>query len=103
MTTQTTSPAVEVECLSCGERRLVARTRGNLETGECPRCGYLGWASPGAIDERERGRHRRLRARLARGERDRSWLVDSWPGIVLEPGLAPRVRERALSSDRPRP
>jgi hypothetical protein len=33
-----------VECLSCGEAREVEmRTRGG-DAGECPRCGYLGWA-----------------------------------------------------------
>ena len=31
-----------VECLSCGLQRLVA-----IDEGECPRCGYLGWARPG--------------------------------------------------------
>jgi hypothetical protein len=70
------------------------RTTGSRETGACPRCGDLGWASPGAIDDHERRRHRQLLARLAHGRADRSWLVDWWPGLVLEPGLAPRARAR---------
>lgn len=34
-----------VECLRCGSNRETAPLRGErLEPGECPRCGYLGWA-----------------------------------------------------------
>ena len=35
-----------VECLSCGLQRLVA-----TDAGECPRCGYLGWAPTDAVTE----------------------------------------------------
>jgi hypothetical protein len=35
-----------VECLSCGLQRLVA-----TEAGECPRCGYLGWAPSDVVSE----------------------------------------------------
>jgi hypothetical protein len=35
-----------VECLSCGLQRLVA-----MDAGECPRCGYLGWAPSDAVTE----------------------------------------------------
>ncbi len=38
-----------IECLRCGERRSDLR----LEP-ECQRCGYLGWARAGALDERTR-------------------------------------------------
>lgn len=33
----------EIECLACGDIREVC---GNhlVETGECPRCGYVGWS-----------------------------------------------------------
>ncbi len=34
--------ATEIECLACGARRIVTGL-GTAETGECPRCGYLGW------------------------------------------------------------
>jgi Zn ribbon nucleic-acid-binding protein len=41
-----------VECLGCGERRRIERddTR-HLETGECQRCGYVGWATPTDLSE----------------------------------------------------
>ena len=32
-----------IECLACGAQRDAAGT-GAYETGECPRCSYLGWA-----------------------------------------------------------
>ena len=35
-----------VECLSCGKMRRV----GAVE-GECPRCGYVGWADAESITE----------------------------------------------------
>ncbi|HMI99943.1 MAG TPA: hypothetical protein VK488_08935 [Gaiellaceae bacterium] len=41
-----------LECLGCGARRFVlSPVRSNLETGECPRCGYVGWASPNDLNE----------------------------------------------------
>ena len=44
-----------VECLACGERRsLDAGAHTNLATGECPRCGYVGWALPGDLSEQSR-------------------------------------------------
>jgi Zn ribbon nucleic-acid-binding protein len=44
-----------VECLACGERRsLDARAQTHLATGECPRCGYVGWALPGDLSEQSR-------------------------------------------------
>jgi DNA-directed RNA polymerase subunit RPC12/RpoP len=34
-----------VECLRCGSFRTVERERSQrLDPGECPKCGYLGWA-----------------------------------------------------------
>jgi hypothetical protein len=34
-----------VECLRCGRFRTIERRRNErLAPGECPRCGYLGWA-----------------------------------------------------------
>jgi hypothetical protein len=38
---------VTIECLHCGKRRTVERH----DTGECPRCTYVGWAPVGALDE----------------------------------------------------
>ena len=44
-----------VECLACGERRsLVAGAHTHLATGECPRCGYVGWAQPDDLSEKSR-------------------------------------------------
>jgi hypothetical protein len=41
-----------LECLSCGERRRVEWAHPfHLASGECPRCGYVGWASPGDLNE----------------------------------------------------
>jgi hypothetical protein len=42
-----------VECLRCGKQR-------DYRDDECPRCGYVGWARPHELDERDR---RRLRNR----------------------------------------
>ena len=50
-----------MECLCCGQRRILARTRWRFsDAGECPRCGYLGWAPTGDLSERARNalRHR---------------------------------------------
>jgi hypothetical protein len=45
-----------VECLRCGCTRLVARTVfRRLDTPECPRCGYLGWAPMLELTETQRG------------------------------------------------
>jgi tRNA(Ile2) C34 agmatinyltransferase TiaS len=35
-----------VECLACGQQRLVG-----AESGECPRCRYLGWAPAEEVTE----------------------------------------------------
>jgi len=36
----------QIACLACGETRVVS---GN-ETGECPRCHYVGWAYADDLD-----------------------------------------------------
>jgi len=61
-----------VECLSCGETRRVAPSRNHLQVGECPRCGYVGWAVTGELTELTRRElrdrpleRRRLRLRRA--------------------------------------
>jgi hypothetical protein len=61
-----------VECLRCGSFRTIERDYNErLTPGECPRCGYLGWALIADLSEparrtlRERPpelRIRRLRA-----------------------------------------
>jgi hypothetical protein len=53
---------LRVECLGCGQARTcLADARGHhLDPGECPRCGYLGWAPSVALTEPAR---RRLRER----------------------------------------
>ena len=43
---------VTVECLACGAGRSVAPAeRSRLEPGECPRCGYVGWARRNELTE----------------------------------------------------
>ena len=44
-----------MECLSCGQQRILLRAGGRIATaGECPRCGYLGWARAADVTERLR-------------------------------------------------
>ena len=44
-----------VECLRCGDARAVgARPGRRLETGECARCGYVGWAPVATLTESTR-------------------------------------------------
>ena len=49
-----------IECLSCGERRRINAASGHGHAGECPRCGYLGWAPSTSLTESVR---RRIRER----------------------------------------
>ncbi len=50
-----------IECLGCGERRVLhPDSHRRLQEGECPRCGYVGWAASAEIDETLR---RRVRTR----------------------------------------
>ena len=106
----------EVECLACGCHRR-AKGQRPAEVGECPQCGYVGWAPLEALDDRERSV---LQWRLNRlpHERDQARAVSllerpdqatpSLPSgqyvritgpIRLAPGTAPHVRE---SHDSPR-
>jgi hypothetical protein len=43
------APSRQIECLACGAVRVVLGTSSE-ETGECPRCGYLGWAYAEDLD-----------------------------------------------------
>jgi Zn finger protein HypA/HybF involved in hydrogenase expression len=62
---------LRLECLNCGTLRTVERAASRHEhEGECPRCGYLGWAASTALSEQER---HALRARPP--ERRRLLLV----------------------------
>jgi hypothetical protein len=59
----------KVECLRCGASRSVSDDgRHRVDAGECPRCGYVGWALPVELSEATRRRMRRFppdrRARL---------------------------------------
>jgi hypothetical protein len=58
----------QVACLSCGETRVVF----GAETGECPRCHYVGWMPADDLDGSTRraimngafaGRHRHVALR----------------------------------------
>lgn len=47
--------ALEVECLRCGEQRVLQpESRSNLYAGECPRCRYVGWAPTVDVSEATR-------------------------------------------------
>jgi hypothetical protein len=54
--------ALRIECLGCGEARMHAPAPDarRLDPGECPRCGYVGWAPSAALTEPVR---RRIRER----------------------------------------
>ena len=46
---------IEAECLSCGKKRSVTREEGRqIFSGDCPRCGYVGWAPVMSLSERTR-------------------------------------------------
>lgn len=51
---------MRIECLGCGEARVVDALSHRVDPGECPRCGYLGWAPSTALTEPMR---RRIRER----------------------------------------
>jgi uncharacterized protein (DUF2461 family) len=52
---------IRVECLGCGEARTVPGSGAvRLDPGECPRCGYVGWAPSSELTEPMR---RRIRER----------------------------------------
>ena len=45
--------ARQIECLACGATRIVT-SLGVAETGECQRCGYLGWTYSDELDSSTR-------------------------------------------------
>jgi hypothetical protein len=51
---------LRIECLGCGEARVVPAAKPGrlLHPGECPRCGYVGWAPSAALSEPMRMRIR---------------------------------------------
>jgi len=50
---------LSVECLRCGMPRAVEPDReDHADPGECPRCGYLGWAPSHELTESARRRIR---------------------------------------------
>jgi Zn ribbon nucleic-acid-binding protein len=58
--------ARQVECLGCGYRRVVGSFQHHLALDECPKCGYVGWASTAELTEPMR---RLLRERPLAGRR----------------------------------
>jgi ribosomal protein S27E len=63
---------LQVECLGCGaERSVAADPHERVRGGECPRCGYVGWAPTTALTEatrrtfRERPPERRIHVHAA--------------------------------------
>lgn len=64
-----------VECLNCGcQRYVLGSTLHVTGAGQCPRCGYVGWAASDELNEADRRAlrefplelRRRLRLHLAR-------------------------------------
>ena len=50
---------LSVECLRCGTSRAIENhSVDRVDPGECPRCGYLGWAPSTALSETVRRRIR---------------------------------------------
>ncbi|MDQ4018263.1 MAG: hypothetical protein M3188_00315 [Actinomycetota bacterium] len=50
---------VRIECLRCGDaRKVTAVPQPRRDPGECPRCGYIGWAPSSALSEPVRRRIR---------------------------------------------
>jgi hypothetical protein len=43
--------SLTVECLRCGNRRTAERQSRHVDAGECPRCGYVGWAASVELTE----------------------------------------------------
>jgi uncharacterized Zn finger protein len=61
--------SLRIECLGCGDVRVLHPvSHHRLDGGECPRCGYVGWAASSTVDERLRRvlRERPLVARRVR-------------------------------------
>jgi len=53
--TQWGMESTTVECLRCGEtHQLASGPWRQLQSGDCPRCGYLGWAPIESLSEPER-------------------------------------------------
>jgi hypothetical protein len=42
---------LRVECLSCGAARIAQPRAPRNDAGECPRCGYVGWAASSDLNE----------------------------------------------------
>ena len=47
--TSKTRSSIQIECLACSATRVVTGI-GHAETGECPRCHYLGWTYSDDLD-----------------------------------------------------
>lgn len=63
-------PTILVECLRCGLVREVEDPAGHaLGVGECPRCGYVGWAPSDELTEDERRALRDVPVELRRAIR----------------------------------
>ena len=74
--------ATQIECLACGATRVVSGLATH-ETGECPRCRYLGWTYSDELD----GTTRRM---IMNGE-----FALSEAGSTARSGTALRGRHRA--------
>ncbi len=47
--------SLSVECLRCGQSRaFTPGPRRSEEAGDCPRCGYVGWAFSDDLNEKTR-------------------------------------------------
>jgi hypothetical protein len=84
-----TQGVLEVECLACGAHRRVVGL-SHSEVGECPRCGYCGWAEPADLTNGERASlHRELYVRRELYKRS---VISRRQGALSAPrGRAPGV------------
>ena len=72
--TRTPKRPIAIQCLSCGAHRNTNGTH-SADTGECPRCGYLGWTYTNKLDATTAKMivNRKLARRPARsGDRERA-------------------------------
>lgn len=87
------SEGIEVECLSCGSCRIVSSLTLNA-LGDCPACGYVGWAAAATLSRRDRAELHLAFARPPGTRKQASGPSGRW--VVEDSGLRAR-------SVRPRP
>jgi hypothetical protein len=72
----------KIECLACGETRIVYGL-GRGDTGECPRCRYVGWGFSEELDSLTRSQI--MNGAFAGRSADRSRDIETPPGGPRRP------------------